>query len=217
MRLLRETMPRLILHYRLLRRLGKALWELSTIRFRFLLRFKSASTNVQDGLKLDVTPFDYDTASRQGILRITDNYTDGFSVGWWDVIDNGSGSYDFQFTDLGTNLDRDTWYDIFVTMTFNDGALDDKVTVNFSGNSTEFNSWERYYETFGGVQPSLAPVDSVILRASDYNNPVASLQGGGVYFDDFTMEVSNVPIPGGLWLFVTGILGFVGYRRKRKS
>jgi hypothetical protein len=40
----------------------------------------------------------------------------------------------------------------------------------------------------------------------------ATLISGDAYFDNFTAD--QVPIPGAVWLFGSGLIGFAGFRRK---
>ena len=186
--------------------------------FSFSFDFMSASSSVQSGLKMNVEPFDYDTASRQGLFRIYDNAQDGFSVGWYDFTDN------FRYTTLGGNLDRQTWYHVEGTLIFNEGGSNDSMTLLFGEKGsalTQFDltSWEYYYELVGSPQPALAPVDTLIIRAADYTDPQGTLAGGGVYFDNITMSVSNtaVPVPAAVWLLGSGLMGLIGVRRKMRK
>ena len=49
-----------------------------------------------------------------------------------------------------------------------------------------------------------------ILEASTSN-------GGAIFLDDASLEVSAVPVPAAVWLFGSGLLGLVGVARRKKS
>ncbi|WPL17197.1 hypothetical protein Thiowin_02193 [Thiorhodovibrio winogradskyi] len=183
--------------------------------FNFSFDFMSAFDGEQDGLQIDVTPFEGGTASRQGIVRIQDGGTDGFRVGWWEV---NSG---FNFLTLGTGLDRNVWHNLSVSMIFNDGPSNDVVTLTLNGASTTSTSWEQYYSTAGTPQPALAPVDSVIFRVPTACSSLGTCNNvadNGVYFDNFTQSSSSsaVPVPPTLTLIGLGLAG-LGYSLRKKS
>ncbi len=178
--------------------------------FSFGFDFMAASSELQEGLQINVTPFESGTASRHGILRISDDADDGFSVGWWETNDSGG----FNFLDLATDLDRATWHTVSVSMTLLDGADNDLVEVDLNGTVTNTTTWEGYYRNAGGVQPETAPVDSLIFRIPTGSGP----EGGGVYFDNLSTTASAVPEPASLaiWGGLSGI-GLVLARRRRRG
>jgi hypothetical protein len=174
-------------------------------RFVFGFDFKAASTSEQEGLRIDLTPFESGTASRQGIFRIEDGGANGFRAGWWE---HNSGA--FNFLQLGTNLARDAWHSVTVDMMFNDGLGNDLVDVSLNGVSTLTTTWEGFYATAGDGQPSVAAVDSLIFQIASGGGP----DGGGVYFDN--VSTTAVPVPGALPLMLSMLgLGAWGVRRKR--
>ena len=114
---------------------------------------------------------------------------------------------------LATGLDRDSWYSVSVDILFKDGPANDEMTVDFDGVVfSGLTTWEQYYEDAGTPQPEVAGIDGVIFRAA--GDPVESVRGGGVYFDNLTMS-STVPEPGTIGLLVFG--GMTLIRRKRKA
>jgi hypothetical protein len=177
--------------------------------FSFEFDFKSVSPTYQDGLSIDVTPTRAGSASRQGILRILEDSTNGLTVGWWEVLGNGG----FNFVELASGLSRTDWHTISVDMTFADGTDNDSVSVLVNGTpTTGLKTWENY-SGYAGAEA----IDSVIFRVAnpvDFNTNtggVAALDGGGVYFDNLT--VSAVPEPTSLALL--GLGAAVLYRRRR--
>jgi hypothetical protein len=182
--------------------------------FSFQFDFKSASGALQEGLSIDITPFRSNTAARQGILRITDDETNGLSVGWWEV-DNGS----FKFDRIASGLSRSEWHSVSVDMTLLNGSNND--TVSGSVNSKTFNAttWESYT---GYSSPKA--IDSVVFRAVNPNDlpdnntgGVAALDGGGVYFDNLSTTGNVVPVPSAVWggmILLGGLGGFGAIRRK---
>lgn len=174
--------------------------------FNFSFDFMSVSTTAQDGLQIDVTPFEGGTASRQGIVRIQDGGADGFRVGWWEY--NGG----FNFLQLDTGLARDAWHNLAVEMIFNEGAGNDLVEITLNSVMTTATTWEGYYAGAGAPQPPLAPVDSVIYRV----DTGGGVQGEGVYFDNFAQSSSStaVPEPATLALVGLGLAGLAVRRRK---
>ncbi|MDX2506099.1 MAG: VPLPA-CTERM sorting domain-containing protein [Gammaproteobacteria bacterium] len=41
--------------------------------------------------------------------------------------------------------------------------------------------------------------------------------GGSIFWDDASLEVSAIPVPAAVWLFGSGLLGLVGVARRRKA
>jgi len=180
--------------------------------FCFSFDFKSADSLPQDGLLIDVTPFKANSSERQGIIRITDDVTNGLSVGWWEVVGGG-----FNFVQLATGLSRTDWHSVSVEMTFIDGANNDSVAVNVNGSATTgLGTWESYYPL---VNVAEQPVDSVIFRVAspiDFQNNtggVAGLDDGGIYFDNLYLESKPIPEPTSLALI--GLGGLAALRRRR--
>jgi hypothetical protein len=173
-------------------------------RFQFSFDFKSASSTVQDGLRIDPTGWDSSTASRHAQLYITDDTTDGFSIGFWDTGAGGS----FNWNQLATGLDRDAWHTISVDMLFVDGLANDTVSVTLNGTTTSgLTTWETYYDNAGTPQPEVAGVDNLIFRVA--SSPVESVRGGGVYFDNLTMSSIPEPASIGLLALISGGIYFV--------
>lgn len=190
--------------------------------FSFSFDFKSASESVQDGLILDVTPFLSNSPSRQGILYITDDTTEGFSA-WWAQFDNGT----YGVVELATNLSRTDWHSVTVDMVIGDEANDDAVTINLNGaTTTGLTTWESasFYDS---GSPGL---DSLIFRASNpidttlNTGGVAALDGGGVYFDNLVVtsteatSAAPVPLPPSAAMMLVGLVGVGGFGwvRRRK-
>jgi MYXO-CTERM domain-containing protein len=175
--------------------------------FSFSFDFRSAVNSLQDGLVIDVTPFQANSSNRQGIVRITDDPTDGLSVGWWEV-DGG-----FNFVSLDTGLARDEWHSVSVDMNFVEGAANDFVSISVNGGTAAtLNTWEGFY-------PTTTPVDSVIFRVAspaDFSantGGVAALDGGGIFIDNLSITAVPVPTPGSVG--VLGLAGFAATRRRR--
>lgn len=157
--------------------------------FSFAFSFMAAVDAFQSGLELDVTPIEFGSASRQGIVRIFDDAVAGLSVGWWEVNSGG-----FNFVTLASGLSRTAWHSVDVSMEIIDGSLNDVVTASVNTSSATVGTWEYYYETTPS-QPPFAPVDSVIFRAGNFNNPMPGLAGGGIYIDDFSMTATPAVAP----------------------
>jgi hypothetical protein len=188
-------------------------------RFTFSFDFMAASNAEQDGLRVDVTPFESGTASRQGILRIQDGGTDGFRIGWWEYGTN------WNFLTLGTNLARDMWHSIAVDMLFNDGPMNDTVEILLNGTATAATTWEGYYrdQQPSTVQPEFAPVDSVIFRVEHGcgilgTGACTNVAGQGIYFDNFSQASAPaaVPVPATAALMGVG-LAVLGFARRRTA
>jgi hypothetical protein len=170
--------------------------------FSFSFDFLSVSPTLQDGLVIDVTPFAAGTSNRQGIVRISDNGTDGLSVGWWEVDGN------FNFVSLGTGLSRTDWHSISVTMNFLDGAANDTVSIDLNGNTiVGMTTWEGFY-------PAAEEVDSVIFRVSGPTGGVAALDGGGIYFDNLAVAV---PEPSTYALLAGALVLLAASLRRRRK
>jgi hypothetical protein len=151
--------------------------------FSFSFEFKSVSEAVyQEGLKVSVTPIDFGTSNRQGILQIYDNSEDGFSV-YWHEYDEGK----FKVKQLATDLDRSKWHKVEVEMTFIDGENNDVVNINLNGKSFSAKTWEEWYPD-DGVHPRVSPVDCIIFRIAEGGGP----DGGGVYFDN--LNTKSIPM-----------------------
>jgi hypothetical protein len=192
---------------------GESSTTASLSTFRFSLDFKSAVNLLQEGLVIDVTPFSAGTADRQGILRITDDATNGFSIGWWEVKSDES----FNFVTVASGLARDSWHNVEVTMDFVDGDDNDSVTIDLNGNGspvTGLKTWEN-----ADFYTSKKSVDGLIFRVAspaDYNantGGVAALDGYGVFFDNLTLAV--IPEPASLSLLALGGLAMPRRRRDR--
>src|SRR5690606_38202647 len=123
------------------------------------------SATVQQGLQIDVTPIDIDgVAIRQGIVRITDDSTDGLTVGFYQYRDG-----DFEYVVLATNLDRNVDHHIETTMVFHPGADNDEVVVTIDGVShSGLTSWEGYYAD--NALPT-AGVDTIAFRVPSAAQP----------------------------------------------
>jgi MYXO-CTERM domain-containing protein len=195
--------------------------------FSFSFDFRSVSSTKQDGMRVEVTPFESGTASRQSLIRIQDTNADGFSVGIFDTTAAGV----FQFFDVGTNLDRTAWFTLQATMTFVNGPDNDAVAITLLDesanvvNSISVNTWEGFYANAGGSQPATAPVDSVIFRTASVadeqsqQNPNGFTGGpddGGVYFDNLSTEAVPEPATVGLGLGLAA-LGLAFARRRRAA
>ena len=181
--------------------------------FKFSFHFKAATNSVQDGLSIDVTPFKA-LSDRQGILRITDDSTDGFAVRWASF--DSTGTYNVQSVETG--LARNQWHSIDVTMNFVDGPGNDVVDINLNGTKTSgLDTWEDAF-----FYSSAVDIDSLVFRAvnpNDFPNDnntggVSALDGGGVYFDN--VSVSAIPEPTAAALVVLGVAGF-GLRRRHRA
>ena len=73
---------------------GESATGASNRRFEYSFDFMSASSTLQDGLFLTCpTGWDADSASRHALFYITDDATDGFSIGIYDVT-----ASNFRFT-----------------------------------------------------------------------------------------------------------------------
>jgi hypothetical protein len=176
--------------------------------FKFSFDFKAAVNALQDGLNIDVTPFESNSANRQGILKITDDPTDGFSVGWLEFQSGGV----FNLATIATGLARDAWHSLDVTMVFADGADNDSVTIDLNGSPTAgLQTWEN-----AGFYSSAVAVDSLIYRVSNpfdsqaNTGGVAALDDGGVFFDN--VSVAAVPEPASLSLLAIGGLALLRRR-----
>lgn len=183
--------------------------------FNFSFDFKSASTDEQDGLLIDVTPFEGGTASRQGIVRIEDGGDDGFRVGWWEY------DGEFNFLQLDTGLARDEWHNLAVEMIFNEGPGNDLVELTLNSGMNSATTWEGFYAD-SAEQPDFAPVDSVIFRTATGCSDIGdctNVEGNGVYFDNFAQSSSTtaVPEPAILALVGFGLAGLGWSRRKLKE
>ena len=179
--------------------------------FSFSFDFRSVVNSVQDGLVIDVTPFGAGTADRQGIVRITDDPTDGLSVGWWEY--DGA----FNFISLGNGLSRTDWHSVSVDMTFVEGADNDSVAISVNGGTpVGATTWEGFYPT---VALPTAAIDSVIFRVAspaDFGantGGVAALDGGGIYFDNLSVTSTPIPTPGAAGLVALAGLGALRRRR----
>ena len=177
--------------------------------FNFSVDFKAAVDGLQDGLVIDVTPNTAGTANRQGILYITDDETNGFSV-WWSQFDNGS----YENVELATGLSRADWHSIEVTMDFVDGESNDLVSIDLNSSSTTgLTTWES-----ASFYSSAVAVDSVVFRAvnpidtGNNTGGVSALDGDGVLFDNLT--VSAVPEPATMGLLALGGLALLRRRRR---
>src|SRR5690606_32521503 len=75
----------------------------SNNRFQFSFDFKAAVEEVQEGLFISgPTAWQTGTSTRHALFYITDDATNGFSIGIYDTIAGGA----FRFTPLATGLDR---------------------------------------------------------------------------------------------------------------
>jgi len=173
--------------------------------FRFSYSFASATEVEQDGLHVRTTPMGEDSV-RQGLVQIEDGGTDGFRVGYWDPIPTG-----FRFTQLATGLSRSDWHTLSVELFFKDGSANDVVRVTLNGVPKTLNTWENYYES---VNLDAKAVDRVIFRAplNSDNTPrtPAPAAGGGVYFDELSVE--SIPEPASALLLAAGGLAFLRRR-----
>ncbi|MGF1453368.1 MAG: hypothetical protein ACFB21_15005 [Opitutales bacterium] len=178
--------------------------------FSFSFDFQAAIDTVQSGLQIDVTPFESGTASRQSLIRILDDQTDGLSLGVFDT--NAAGA--FSFTPLATNLDRTAWHTVTGELFLNNGVDNDQMSISING-GPEFllGSWEGYYRSF--TSQDTAPVDSLIFRMSTESSGVA--RGNGVYFDNVSTVVSPIPEPSVYLAGLTavGVLGSVCWKRRK--
>lgn len=125
-------------------------------------------------------------------------------------IDGRSG-WDFKFT-LGSfsfsqaDVTDKTWTSFF----FNFGKLDG---INFYLDPIDIGSFKNLQiEDFGGAQKLFVQEatlkDPVYLEAS-WNFPNASTP--------VPVKVGSVPEPGVMWLFATGLIGFIGMKKTRYS
>jgi hypothetical protein len=198
---------------------GESITGANNNGFNFSFDFKAASLLEQDGFRVDVTPFQSGTASRQGIFRIEDG-PGGLRAGWFEY-DGG-----FNFQQLATDLARDVWHTVSVDMIFNEGAENDVVEVSLNGATTTTTTWEGFYRDSqpSSVQPEAAAIDSVIFRPStgcSVLGDCTNVEGNGVYFDNFTQSSrlvgsQSVPEPTTtLALVATGLLGMGTLRRRR--
>lgn len=135
---------------------------------------------------------------------------DSFSIGWWHEDSDASV---LAYTGAGAhNLETQTWA------------------------SLESNDWNHigtYYDVAnynnGDTAPTTNQVNGLLskfwfigARNDAFGTPYINAPYGGPAKDDFfkldgvsvTAEVSEVPLPAGVWLFMTGLAGFAGFRRK---
>lgn len=69
------------------------------------------------------------------------------------------------------------------------------------------------------VASGMAPVGTLSAKVFLLNIQTGDpcCNGGSLFWDDVSLEVSAVPVPAAVWLFGSGLLGLVGVARRRKS
>ncbi len=179
--------------------------------FSFSFDFRSVASTYQAGLRVDVTPYESGTASRQSLFRIQDLASGGFSIGVFDTDASGN----FVFTDIATNLSRTDWHTLEVSMQMNDGIDNDVVTISLnSGPAIVVGSWEGFYRNAGAGQPETAPVDALIFRLTGAADGLAGgPDGTGVYFDN--LVTSAVPEPSTYAALLGALALGLGLARRR--
>ncbi len=113
------------------------------------------------------------------------------------------------------------------------------ITVSASSNGTDWTvisdyagysgggAWEAnpdFTQSAPGVLADIMSIDLDDAISNTYAGPISYLKfelgdgtvgTGRAFFVDTVEGVNAVPIPGALWLMVSGLLGFVGIKRKR--
>lgn len=85
------------------------------------------------------------------------------------------------------------------------------ITINFTSGGTYTNSFSGISGmTFFGFQSDLADISSVVIdgNGSSFNFAIDNHSFGGV---------SAVPVPAAVWLFGSGLIGLIGFARRKKA
>jgi len=169
--------------------------------FAFSVDFASATGALQVGASMDITVGQRGTAVRQGLVRVEDDADDGMSVGYFETLADGT----FNFVEIATGLDRTETHTINVQIDFNDGADNDVVTIEFDGDVFTAGSWEGFFRNSSDPAGDTPSVDTIGFRNGDFNNPLASVDGGGFQFDNLTIaSYDEAAVAGGDDLLIGG-------------
>ena len=180
------------------------------------LGFSSYYTNTRDDVGL--TDGDY-----VGVTTWTPTtsigYTDG-SQGFQMSDADGMMTLTLDTVDLTGFTNTSLSFDLFVNetgwestdsirayVTMNDGTEID--LLNTETSDIDDLSIEGYWMD---MDLDLSSYDSATLSIALDSNAATE----AVYVDNVVFEGTQVPVPAALWLMITGILGFIGYKRKKK-
>jgi len=181
-------------------------------RFVGSFDFRSSSAALQDGLSVTISP-DNGQGGRQSFIDIEDR-ADGLAIVTFDV--NAGGGFDGP-TDIATGLARDEWHTFEFAIDFVDGVLNDLVELSLDGGVIHTSTtWEQFYViNQASLHPLGVPVQTILYRTSGTAFP--ALAGGGLFFDNVVIDVSNleVPEPATLTLFGMALAGLGCARRRR--
>jgi len=175
--------------------------------FSTTFTFHSATGAGQNGLDLQVGPYNAGETGRQNLFEITDTGSGGLDVGFWDT--DGSGN--FNEHSIGSGLSYTDWHTATMNIVFNPGPGNDVVTVWLDGNLIgTFNSFDSYYPLFEPGTDST--VDSVLFRA---RNAGTGLTGNGLYFGSLSLTETSVPEPASATMLAAGLFGLLLVPRRR--
>ncbi len=183
--------------------------------FQMSLDFQSATGAAQAGLFIGVGPATTtNAAERQGTFFIYDNSGHGLNAIWQDF---SGGAYQNHL--VATDLSYTGAHSLTASITFVAGANNDVVNVSVDGSPV--GTFTDYESSYGAA----VPANTVLFKtfpgydASSLGGNDATIIGNGLYFDNLSYSVSNVPEPASivLWLTTAGCGAVGAFARRRKA
>jgi hypothetical protein len=149
----------------------------------------------QPGLQVSVAPDDgTGNGVRMSYLRFEDR-TNGIAVVFSD-FDSSLAEPDFRYTDVATNLSRNTPHNIRLSLTTVEGPSNDVVRVYVDGALVHTGtSWEDFYandvvSTLPNF-PNPALINTILIQARTSSGISPNTEDWGYYFDNFNYSSSN--------------------------
>ncbi len=185
--------------------------------------FKSATGAAQPGMVTAISASASQSTLRETYISISDNGSTGLDLDFYDTTGNAA----FNLTNLASDLSYADWHTVDMYIQFVDGigpgaagseAGNDIVTLLVDGSPVfTGTTWESYfYNTADGGPAGTRAVNSLMFRES--GTAVPANMGGGLYFDNVTVDNAVIPEPSTFVLAVAGAFGlFAVYRRRRRA